>query len=228
MIPNGIDCERFQRPNLPDVHKWLGLPNDAAIILSVGNYHPRKGHEVMLRAMLAIIEKVPKAHLVIVGRETDQLMPLVGSLGIADHVRLTGGIPFPLASLSHEADGSKQSDDRLAALYKNSEVYVSASIGEGAEGLSLALLDAMAAGLPVVATHISGNKDIVKDKESGFLVLPSDSKSLAEAIISVLNDGRLKSSMQAESFRLVQSYHWSEIAKKYLETYKEAIAMCFS
>lgn len=225
-IPNGIDCERFQRSDLPEIRKWLGLAEDAAIILSVGNYHPRKGHEVMLRAMSPIVEKVPRAHLVIVGRETDQLKPLVGKLGIGDHVSLTGGIPFPMASLSHAVDGSNQSDDRLAALYKDSAVYVSASIGEGAEGLSLALLDAMAAGLPVVATRISGNKDIVKDKESGYLVPPSDPERLAQAIISILSDAQLKSSMQAEGFRLVQPFHWREIAKKYLETYREAIVMC--
>jgi glycosyltransferase involved in cell wall biosynthesis len=222
-IPNGIDCERFQRKDLPDIHNWLGLEKDISIILSVGNYHQRKGHEVMMQAMSRIIEKVPHAHLVIVGRGTEQLQSMVDNLGIQDNVHITGSIPFPLASLNSDADGTKWNDDRLAALYSNSDVYVSASISEGAEGLSLALLDAMAARLPVVATRISGNKDIVKDKQSGYLVPPSDPDSLAEAVISILLDSQLKHSMRNEGYKLVQPFHWKEIAKQYISLYYEII-----
>lgn len=223
-IPNGIDPERFQRKSLPDIRQWLGIKKDAPVLLSVGNYHPRKGHEVLLRAMPLILKRLPETQLVIAGRNPQALEPLVTALGIGNHVHLTGALPFPASLLDHgTAPETIGHDDQLAALYAGSDLYVSASMDEGAEGLSLALLDAMAAGLPVVATTISGNKDIVKDGQSGLLVPPSDSQSLAGAVVQILADPHLKSSMGAEGHRQIQPFHWRNIAKSYLDVYEEAI-----
>ncbi len=224
-IPNGIDFERFQRKDLPDVRQWLGIESDAPIILSVGNYHPRKGHEVLLRAMPLILNQVPRAHLVIAGRNPDPLVPLITTLGITEHVHLTGAIPFPVTTLSHQAAGTKSNDDRLAALYGNSDVYVSAGIDEGAEGLSLALLDAMAARLTVVATNISGNKDLVKDNETGFLVPPSNPEQLAEAAVSILRNPLTAANMSAKGHKSAQPFHWREVASRYLKIYQEAMVV---
>ena len=228
-IPNGIDHERFQRKNLPDMRKWLGIAKNAPVILSVGNYHPRKGHEVLLGAMPLILQSLPNAQLVIAGRNPDALQPVITSLGLTDHVHLTGAIPFPLTLLNdHATSHTMGTDDHLAALYTGSDVYVSASIDEGAEGLSLALLDAMAAGLPVVATAISGNIDIVKNGQSGLIVPPSDTQSLGNAVVQILTHQQLKSSMGAESHQAIQPFHWRKIAQRYLDVYKEAITQCRS
>lgn len=228
-IPNGIDPERFQRKSLPDIRKWLGIEKNAPVILSVGNYHPRKGHEVLLRAMPLILKMIPEAQLIIAGRNPQALKPLVASLAIADHVHLTGALAFPTTLLNHGiAPETAGHDDQLAALYADSDLYVSASIDEGAEGLSLALLDAMAAGLPVVATTISGNIDIVKNQKSGLLVPPSDPQSLADAVVRILTDPELKSRMGTEGHRLIQPFHWRNIAQSYLEVYEEAIRQCRS
>ena len=225
-IPNGIDFERFRCKNLPDARKWLGIEPCAPIILSVGNYHPRKGHEVLIQALPRILQQIPRAHLVIVGRNPVPLKPMIRNLNLTDHVHLTGSIPFPVSNLNSQSNGNIKSEDRLASLYSSSNVYVSAGIDEGAEGLSLALLDAMAAGLPVVATLISGNMDLVKNNKSGFLVPHSNPDHLADAALSILNNPGLAKKMGETGHELVLPFGWSEISCRYLKIYQKAMDNC--
>ena len=220
-IPNGIDSKRFEQPVPFDVHKWLGFPNDVRIIITVGNYHPRKGHEKLIAAMKEIVKSEPGTRLVIVGRKTQALLPMIKRLNVEDVVRLTGPINFPGTSMCTSAE-HQVSCDLLAALYQSSDVYVSAGMGEGAEGLSLALLEAMAAGLPVVATDISGNRDIVQDEKNGILISATDEGTLSESILKLLDNRELAHQMGAQGKKTALTYEWTEIAKCYLEVYEEA------
>jgi teichuronic acid biosynthesis glycosyltransferase TuaC len=221
-IPNGIDIERFRAKNDHDIRQALGIAPDAKVILTVGNYHPRKGQDILIEAMPRILSQVPNAHLVVVGANQDALAQKVHALKLEQSVCLAGLLPFP-ASIKH-GDRSKGPDDPLAALYCQSEVYVSASINKEAEGLSLAMLDAMAAGLPVVATRISGSSDIVIDSKTGFLVPPADHSELAESIITALVHRDRSITMGLQGQMVAQNYHWREIANRYLAVYREAIA----
>jgi glycosyltransferase involved in cell wall biosynthesis len=225
-IPNGIDLERFKQKNLPDARKWLGIEPEAPLILSVGHYHPRKGHEVLIQALPRILQQMPSAHLVIVGRNPEPLKPLIRKMNLTDHVHLTGSIPFPISNFSSQSNGNKKLLDRLASLYCSSTVYVSSGIDEGAEGLSLALLDAMAAGLPVVATLISGNKDLVKNNKTGFLLPHSNPAQLADAVLSVIKNPSMAKTMGIKGHELAQSYSWKKVSCRYLEIYQRAIDNC--
>ena len=222
-ISNGIDMDRFKGPHPLNVRQWLGLPEDAALILSVGNYHPRKGQTYLLRAMSRIAAQCPKARLVIVGGNQDQLAQQAKADGLENWVRLTGPIAFPLATI--QTDLHHQPVDQLAALYCQSNVYVSAGINKESEGLSLALLDAMAAALPVVATRISGNADVVVDGKSGVLVTPGDLNELALAVVKALREKEKSCEMGREGKLLVAKYDWRQIASQYLEIYHEATGL---
>jgi len=222
-IPNGIDVERFTHDRYDDVRQWLGLPAASRLILSVGNYHPRKGQDIIIEAMPLVRSKIPAARLVIVGGNQGALAKKIDELKLTESVRLTGSIPFPLPGRNNDTSKRPESQDRLAALYCQSDIYVSASINKEAEGLSLAMLDAMAAGLPVVATDISGSRDIIKSGSNGVLVGLSDHRQLAEAIVTILGDENMRRSMGAEGKQTAQNYHWSEIARKYLEVYQAAV-----
>jgi glycosyltransferase involved in cell wall biosynthesis len=222
-IPNGIDLERFKQKNLPDARKWLGIEPEAPLILSVGHYHPRKGHEVLIQALPRILQQMPSVHLVIVGRNPEPLKPLIRKMNLTNHVHLTGSIPFPISNFNSQSNGNKKLFDRLASLYCSSNVYVSAGIDEGAEGLSLALLDAMAASLPVVATRISGNMDLVTDKKTGYLVPPSDLNRLADAVISIINHPTIAKNMGNNGNKIARAYGWSKVACQYLGIYKRAM-----
>lgn len=219
-VPNGIDTERFCK-NVGGVRDWLDIDLNAPVILSVGNYHPRKGLEILIKAMPDIIKERPEAKLVLVGRTKGKLEPLVQEMDLNRSVRLTGPIPFPLSALS-SMDSPNGSKDKLAGLYREADVYVSAAMEEGAEGLSLAMLDAMAAGLPLVATRISGNRDLVSDGVNGLLVKPGDSKALAQSILETINNKRTVNDFGEKNRMTAENYSWRKIANQYLDVYTEA------
>lgn len=224
-VPNGIDSERFQRPAGADIRRRLGLEGDARLIVTVGNYRPCKGHEVLIRSMPLILSREPRARLVIVGKTADPLKSLAEQLGLRSKVAFTGVVAFPIPSNGATATGSSE-PDWLAGIYQESEVYVSAGIGEGAEGMSLAMLEAMAAGLPIVATDISGNRDMVRHERTGFVVPPSNPDSLAEGVLRLLHSDELRVRMGGESRRASDGYRWTGIARRYLSVYREARERC--
>jgi glycosyltransferase involved in cell wall biosynthesis len=223
-VPNGVDIERFQRPIAADVRKWLQLDEKSRLIVTVGNYHPRKGHDTLIRSMPLILAEEPRARLIIVGRNTDTLHPLIRKLDLDDKVKLTGPISFPaIVAEQRRAQSAPHEPDWLAAIYRSSEMYVSAGVDEGAEGLSLAVLEAMAAGLPVVATNISGNRDIVCHGDNGFLVPPANPSKLAETVLLLLKSNDIKFRLGRKAKEIANQYQWREVAHQYLSVYQEAI-----
>lgn len=217
-IGNGVDLDRFAAAPDVDVHAWLGVPREARLLVTVGNYHPRKGQETLIRAMPLMLGRAPEARLIIVGRNTEKLTPLIDDLGLAGKVILTGQLK--LAELGQAAD-----TDWLAALYARSAMYLSAGTSEGAEGLSLALLEAMAAGLPVVATDISGNRDVVTDGVNGYLVPPGSEEGIARRVSDLLAQEDMRTAMGRRARETAAAFSWRSVTNRYLELYREIIGM---
>jgi glycosyltransferase involved in cell wall biosynthesis len=214
-VPNGVDVQRFRRRSNFDVHACLGIPRNAALIVSVGNYHPRKGHELLIRAVRRASRQIPNLRLVIVGGGSAHLAPFVEREGIGDLVKFTGSLPYPLPG-----------DDRpdvLAALLQASSLYVSSSIGEGSEGLSLALLESMAAGVCTVASDVSGNRDVIVHKKNGWL-FPSNSESeLTDALVELCRDEGLRHRLGAAARSDVDQHSWINIAGRYIDLFEHAM-----
>jgi glycosyltransferase involved in cell wall biosynthesis len=175
VIPNGIDCERFRTPgNGESVRSEWNIPPGAPVVGVLARLLRIKGQEVFLRAAALMAANNPQVRFVIVGgnnvdREyADELKRLTGRLGLENRVVFTG-FRTDVANI-------------LAAL----SVVVSPSLG--LEGLSNSLLEAMAAGLPVVATRVGGTPEIVEDGVTGLLVSPGDPQVLAAAISRLLHD----------------------------------------
>jgi glycosyltransferase involved in cell wall biosynthesis len=223
-IPNGIDLERFQGDAKPGIKGKLGLAETNKIILSVGKYHPRKGHDILIRSMPRILRRHPDARLVVVGLNQGPLEKLTRECGLMDKVVLTGPIPFPPLNLARRNDRGGEID-LLAELYKVCDVYVSASMDEGAEGLSLALLDAMGARRPVVATAVSGNKDLVVDGKTGYLVSPGSPQEIADAVIRILGDPKIGSCLGQNAGEVAKFYSWETVAKQYAALYRCAVKL---
>jgi len=212
MIPNGVDTRRFPAADGAAVRAEFGLGEQTRLILTVGNYEPRRGHENLIKSMPSILEKHSAARLVIVGRNTEGLGGLIEKLGLQRKVVLTGSIQ-PMAN----------DRDRLGELYGASDVYVSAGVSGDAEGLSLAMLDGMAAGLTVVATDISGNRDLIEHDVSGILVKPGEPSALSAEISKVLATPDLSARLRQRSSELVAGFDWRAIAERYVDVYREVL-----
>ncbi|MEM7208537.1 MAG: glycosyltransferase family 4 protein [Pseudomonadota bacterium] len=208
-IPNGVDVERFAFNN----EKQIDNDEDSIVnIVSVGNFHVRKGHRVLIDAVDKLNQENNRYRLTIVGRKSRELVEYATSKSIA--CTFTGKIEF--------TPRDSKNPDELAEIFSKSTVYVSSSINDEAEGMSLAVLEAMAAGLPVVASNISGNRDIVEGFKNGILVNPNDVSALSNGIKEILQSPERFYEMSQNSVKGANSVSWLEVAKKYLTEFEAA------
>lgn len=216
MIPNGVATRRFTTRQELDVLGHFGLPRDAKIIVSVGNYHPRKGHEVLIDSVARLARADDRVRLVIVGGKSEELIRKVAKMGLSNVVVFAGMISYPMPGAS--------GPDLLSALLQSATAYVSSSVSQGTEGLSLALLEAMAARTCIVATRVSGNEDLIVDGENGMLVEPGSAEALAAALGKVMDCDNLRCRLIAAATSTVKSYSWPSVASRYVELFERSIA----
>lgn len=173
VVPNFLDEEAFDPPPagwVEGLARELDLPDDRTVAGVVASLSPIKDHGTLLRAMASLAKDWPRLHLVLVGGDGGsrrELEQLTGNLGIADRVRFAGFRPNQ-PSAHHLFDIS---------------VLTSVS-----EGMPNSVLEAMAAGRPVVATRVGAIPDAVIDGETGLLVPPREPGSVAAALGTLLRD----------------------------------------
>jgi glycosyltransferase involved in cell wall biosynthesis len=197
-IPNGVDVDRFTSRVDVDLRSELGLPRGALLILSVAHNRPPKGLEVGVRAFARARERGLDAHYLIVGQDASVLTGLARELGQAARIH-----PQPPLT-----------GDRLAAAYQQAEVYLAPSWDEL---FPLVLLEAMASGLAVVATDISGHQDVVRPGENGFLVGAGDVEEMARALLELGQDPSARESIGKTNRQRAHEFRWEEISRRYLE-----------
>lgn len=205
-IPNGVPVQPAQTEQLrAEAREKLGLPLDAVVLVSVGNLHPKKNQAVVLEALARLTAAGSQAILLIVGDG-----PLRPSLERrASELQLSGQVRF-LGSVA----------DVLACLYA-ADVFVLSSLQEG---ISNALLEAMAIGLPVVATDVPGNSTVVSDGLNGVLVRNGDAEQLAHRLESVLSDKEQARALGAAARRtILDQYDIRVVADRYRELYRSLI-----
>ncbi len=169
VIPSGIDTDRFQPLAAADYKARIGLPPGRTVIGIVTRMRTRKGVEEFIRAIGTVRQHRPDVHAVIVGEVAldDVLQRLVGDLGLGEHLTLLGS----------------RSD--MPEVLSAFDVFVLSSHDEG---MSNAVLEAMAMRLPVVATDVGGTGEVVRDEASGLLVPAKDPDALAAAVARVIAD----------------------------------------
>jgi phosphatidylinositol alpha-mannosyltransferase len=197
IIPNGVSLQRFNPQNKPLKH-LMGHKN----ILFVGRPEPRKGLKFLILAMPIILSKVPDARLVVVG--SGPLLGYYKSL-VPDEVR-------ERVLFEGAVDG-----DVLPRYYVSADVFVSPATRS--ESFGMVLLEAMASGVPVVASRNEGYRYVVRDGENGLLCEPENEVDLANKIIKVLTDENLRKKLIENGLKTAQEYSWENIAKKVEDYY---------
>jgi len=173
-------------------------------VLFVGSLVEQKGVDVLLRSFRRVKEQIPEAELLIVGdgRERERLEELSRSLGLRD-------VHF---------EGAKED---LEAYYSGSRVL---ALPSRTEGFGLVALEAMARGLPVVATRTGGIPEVVLHRRTGILVEPDNPEALAEALIEVLSNGELWKRLSSRAREWASKFSWDRTAAEYEEVYREVLA----
>lgn len=167
-VAGGVDIESFQQARADGIRKELGLPNDAVVVTCVGNLAPNKGQASLIAAFEQVFANNPKAFLLLVGEgETRPLLEAQIQQSTAKtRIKLLG----------------RRTD--VANILKASTIFALPTLFEG---LSVAILEAMAAGLAIVTTNIPENRVICTDQKSALLVEPASTEQLAAAL-TILRD----------------------------------------
>ena len=197
-IPNGVDAKKF---------KLKKVKKNGYKLLSIGAFVPKKGQIFLIEAMAEVVKKYPQTVLTLVGDGPlrFELTEKAKSLGLQDNIYFPGTILH----------------DKIPLLFEESDLFVLSSL---AEGMPLVLIEAMACGLPQVATSVDGIPDIALDGETSILVPPKDPQSLSNAIIKLLDDDELIRKYGEKSReRVLNGFTWSDISSETMNVYQKAL-----
>lgn len=199
LVPNGVDVDKFAAPrrSRETVRCQFGVPEGVPLVVSVGRLIGWKGLHVVVEALSGI----PEAHYLIVGQgeERERLAQLASKLGLADRVHFAGvQAHADLPDILHAADA-----------------FVQPSVGEEAFGISV--VEAMAAGLPVLVSKNGGMVEIIQDAAHGFVLPPGDVEAWRDALGQVMGDANLRAKVgRAARERVVEHFTWAGNAKSLL------------
>ncbi len=211
----GTDPDRF-RPGVDptELRQRFDLPDSGARwLLTVARLEAHKGVDTVIKALPAILERAPDVRYAVVGSgaEREKLEQLGQKTGVADKVRFLGEV----------------SERDLPALYNLASVYVGVSRRAeriGIEGFGVALVEASACGLPVVAGNSGGIPDAVRDGETGFLVPPEEPAAVIDAVCHLLEDTELAKRIGAAGRRAVEThYNWDRVVRDLQAIESEAV-----
>ena len=220
LIPSGVDCAHFRPPSADEraqARAALGLGDADLAVGAVGALEPRKGHRYLVEAMALLRRRAPSSGVVAIiagdGSLRDALAADIrrfglgdaggGQVRLADRVRLVGRV-----------------DDARSILWAL-DIFVMPSLSEG---LGVALLEAMACGLPCVASRIGGIVDAVDEGRSGILVAPGDAHALAGALADLYAQAQTRIAMGAAARNLaVERFSMAAMAWRTVELYRACL-----
>jgi len=176
IVYNGIDDSEYLLPRNPRLKTALEIPNDAFVLGTVARLDPIKNQKMMIRALELLGQFRSEIFLLIIGDgpERENLEEFASELGLASHVIFTGF------------------REDAAMFYKITDIFLLTSFSEGT---AMTLLEAMASGLPCIATDVGGNPEIVMNGETGFIIPSRDEKILAEKIRELLGNDLMRKRM---------------------------------
>ncbi|PIS07992.1 hypothetical protein COT78_00740 [Candidatus Berkelbacteria bacterium CG10_big_fil_rev_8_21_14_0_10_43_13] len=195
IIPNAIE---LQTPNSKP--RAIKAANRAPVIGTIGNLNPQKGQIYLIEAMEEILKKFPLATLEIVGEGElkESLKFKVESLKLERHITLLGR------------------QKNVEKFFKKWDVFVLPSV---AETFGIVVLEAMNAGVPIVATRVGGIPDIIENRKNGLLIPSRDSKQLAKAVIELLDHPALAAKLKRGGIERVENFDWQKVIKEIEKVY---------
>jgi len=203
IIPNGVDLEHFSA-DVPPIEEFCdGKKN----IVFVGRLEFRKGVNYLLKAFLEVKREIPESRLIIVGPGT-RLRKRYEKWVRRNHLEDVVFVGYA-------------SYDDLVRYYKTADVFCAPATSR--ESFGIVLLEAMAAGRPIVATNIDGYAGVVTDGEEGLLVPPRDGGALARALVTVMSDPALRERMATKGRLKARDYSWEHIAQRVFGYYDRVL-----
>lgn len=210
VLPNAIDESDYESlPSAEDAKKTLGIPQNTLLLLTAGRLAPEKDHACMIRAIAAMTPSPSPWTIAILGEgpERNKLQSLAEQLGVAQSIRFIGSVP----------------QESIPCWMAAADIFL---LPSRHEGLSLALLEAMAAGCAVVSSNVGGAPDVLTDGVNGLLVSASDSKAFARALELLLQSPSRRKRLGQQARKTVMNgpYTWNAHALRLDDVYRSCFA----
>ena len=204
VIPTGTDLEPFLNADGKALRAESGW-QDETVLISVGRLAPEKNWDTLVRAFAKVHEEHPETRLVLIGdgNARTTLEELAAELGVSERVTFTGSLPF----------------QEIPRYLKAADVFAFASV---TETQGLVTIEAMAAGLPVVAVDGPGTRDIVEHGKQGFLV-ENDPDALAKGLHRLLSDSQRSKRLSNHALKKARTFDVNQLGKQLLGVYEQAI-----
>ncbi|NPA27003.1 MAG: glycosyltransferase family 4 protein [Chloroflexi bacterium] len=205
VIPNGVDLQAFTRPVQPVDRRQWGLEPDHVVIMYVGRLGPEKNLPFLLRAFWGMAQVYPQAHLVLVGDgpERENLQDRVQHMRLTDRVHFTGMVPY----------------EAVPAHLAAADIFATAS---DTEVHPLSVIEAMAAGLPVVGVRSPGVGEVVEHGRTGFLV-EKDVGAFASALGRLVGDRELRRALGEAAREAAQQFDIRQTTRALVAEYERLI-----
>jgi len=201
VIPNGVDRQKFYPPAPPAERKRT----ETLKLLTVGRLSATKRVDMLIEAVGLLRSEGRNIRLLIAGGGSleQELKQIIEKQELADLIEITGRIDA----------------EKMPEIYRNSDIFVSATMQEG---MSNAMLEAMACGLPIITTPCEGLEELIN--ENGIIVKQANSTAIAEAVKSLADDEKLYNKMSAAAAEQAEKFTWQNVAKKYIDIYHRIAA----
>lgn len=207
VIPNGIDSRLFKPMDKGKLRRKYGLSPKEKIVITVARLNPIKGVDCLIRATGLLIENISALRLIVIGdgKQRMELERLIGQLNLNNKVQLLGFVP-------HE---------QILEYLNMADVFV---LPSRHEGLGIALIEAMACGIPVIGSNVDGIVDIIEHEKNGILFPVNDEKALAKAVDRLLQDENLRNGfIKAGLKKVKENFLWNSILRKIEDIYTELV-----
>jgi glycosyltransferase involved in cell wall biosynthesis len=216
-IPNGIDTKKFadkqnERAEFSDKY---GIPDGRRILLSVGRNHPKKGFQYIPEIAQRLLRMRDDFIWVVIGNAVRSLSDEVREKKLQKRIILIDQI-----GADNDSTQSEFPKKDIIAAYKAADVFVFPTL---LETFGIVIVEALAAGLPIVTTDAIGVRSIIKDNVTALISKTTDVDAMANNIDRILCDERLRSSLIENGIRESQRYDWGNVARAYEDVYRQVL-----
>jgi glycosyltransferase involved in cell wall biosynthesis len=208
VIYNGVDQNFFHPMDKEESRGKLSLPENKIMILTVRRLVYKNGLDTLIESASILARDIPNLLFVVVGNGSDRrfITNRIKQLGVNGNFKLTGFVP-----------------EKLLPLYYNAADYFVLPSSSG-EGLPMVLLEAMACGLPVIATKVGGIPEIIRDMMNGVLVPPRNKEALAQTILKLLSLKEESEAIRIRNRKIVEDkFNWDKNLRQLIKVYEEIL-----
>ncbi len=202
VIPNGMDSVLLKKVENNNFRRTYGIPDDAKLVLYFGRLNPTKGADKLAEAAVDITSNRKDIHFVYVGPDEGLMNKVIEISKGNKNIHILGTI---------------RGKDKIAEMFQASDLYALPSYREG---LPLTMFEAMASGLPIVASPVNGIPYEIKEPDNGLFVKYGDIEGLKAAMLKILDNPELAKTIRKNNLEKAKAYDWDIIAAKTLEVYE--------